>query len=265
MKVSSAVTSNDLNPLAKDKNPIVIVYGVLGLVFVGAVCGIISYSLKLSADSARNSESTKFVASMAATVQKTVADLHVIQAGQNSKLSVAATQTELREGVQDFALHLKALETGATIKNLAGNPVEYRPRENEGERGLILNIKKIWSPIEAELLPLTKGEPPADAVSLALQRTTTKSNELSTLVGALVNQIQETDSKSLAFGQNMRNLLTALGSVALLAMPAYFLYLGMRREKKRANRTFAELGMTDRKSTRLNSSHALTSRMPSSA
>ena len=244
MKVSSAVTSNDLIPLAKDKNPIIVVYGALGLVFVGAVCGIISYSLKLSADSARNSESTRFVASMAATVQKTVADLHVIQAGLNNKQSVTATQTELREGVQDFALHLKALETGATIKNLAGNSIEYRPRENEGERGLILNIKKVWSPLEAEILPLTKGEPPADAVALALQRTTIKSNELSTFIDTLVDQIQETDSKSLAFDQNMRNLMTALGSIALLAMPAYFLYLGMRREKKRANRTFAELGMT---------------------
>lgn len=247
MKVSSSVASNNLGSATKNKNTTILVYGILGLICAGAVSGTVSYSMWISSQAGRSSESTKFVAGMATTVQKTVKNLQFIREGLVSKQSITAAQTELKEGVQDFSLHLKALETGATIKNLAGKSKEYSPRENEGEMGMILNIKKNWTPLAEQILPLTDENLRPEAVPQALQATTSKSGELVTQIGALLDQIQDTDTKSLATGNDIRTALTALACIALLAIPAYFLYLGKKGEKLRANSTLEELNTTSGK------------------
>lgn len=245
MKVSSSVTSNNLGPATKNNSTFV--YGVLGLISASAVFGIISYSLKLSSESTRSSETTKFVAGMATTVQESLKNLQSIKEGSATKESVTAAQSELKEGVQDFTLHLKALETGATIKNLAGKPQEYLPRTNDAELGMILNIKKNWAPLAEQILPLTNVNFRPEAIPQALQAATTKSGELTTQIGALLDQVQDTDTKALASANDIRTVLTALGCLALLGIPAYFLYLGMNREKQRANATLAELSTSSSK------------------
>lgn len=247
MKVSSSVTSSNLGSATKDKNPATFVYGILGLVCVGAIGGVIAYSLSLSSEATRSSETTKMVAGMATTVQKTVKNLQFIGNSSASKQSLTAAQVELKEGVENFTLHLKALETGATINSLAGKPKEYLPRQTEGELGMVLNIKKNWAPLAEEILPLTNENFRPEALPLALQHATTKSGELVTQINALFDQVQDTDTKSSATDNSIKNALTGLGCLALLAIPAYCLYLGKKGESQRADDTVAELGLKSSK------------------
>lgn len=247
MKLSSSVTSSKLGTSTKKENSAVFVYGALGLIFIGAISGIVAYSISLSSESIRSSETTKFVAGMATRVQETVKNLHVLEDGINSKQNITSAQIGLKESVEDFALHLKALETGATIKNMAGKPNDYRPREVQSELGLVLNIKKVWSPLESEILPLTGANLRPDAVSPALQHASTKAGELTTLINSLLDQVQDTDAKSLALGNDLRNLLTGLACLALFAIPAYTLFLKMQRERLRADKTVNELNTSSAK------------------
>ena len=242
MKLSSSVTSNNLAPSTDKEKSATFVYSALGLVFIGAICGLVTSSVWLSSESIRSSESAKFVAGMATRVQETVKNLNFVEDGIDSKQNITTTQVQLKENIDDFTLHLKALETGATIKNFAGKPNDYRPREVESELGLVLKIKKVWAPLAEEILPLTGTSLRPEAVSAVLQRATAKAGELNTLIDSLLDQIQDTDSKSLTFGNNMRNVMTGLACIALLAIPAYSLFLKMKREKQRADRTTAELG-----------------------
>jgi two-component system, chemotaxis family, sensor kinase CheA len=233
MKLSSSVTSRNLGLTTKQKNNAIFVYCVLGLVFVGAL----SYLLWPSSDVIRYSESTRFVAGMATRVQETIKNLQVIQENLVSKQNTAAAQAEMKESVLDFALHLKALEKGATVKEVTGKSKDYLPRQNASELGLVSKIKKVWSPLEEEILPLTKEIPRQDSVLLAYQNTTSKSSELTTLLDSLLDQIQETDAKSLESQHILRNVVAGLAGLALIAMPLYSLYLAMKREKQRANET----------------------------
>ena len=247
MKLISPAKSSNLGPVTKGKNTTIFICSALGLIVLAAAYGISSYSTWLTSESIRSSESAKFVSGMGTRVQETVKNLHFIEQKLTTKKSITAAQAELKESVEDFTLHLKALETGGTIKNVAGKPKEYLPRNNESELGLILNIKKIWAPLEEQILPLTGENPQQDAVTETLQRATDKSSELITLTDSLFDQMQDTDAKSLADYHTKRNIMIGLVCIALSAIPAYLIYSTMRKEKQRAEQALAEIDFTSGK------------------
>lgn len=228
---------------AKDKTA-TLIYSAIGLVLVAALCGIFSYSMSISSETARSYETAKLLADMESTVQKTVKNLHLVEKKLSNNDSTTATQAELKEGIQSFTHHLKALEKGDTIKDSIGKSIEYRPRKNEGELGLILKINKIWEPLAREMLPLTSGIPRPETFVSTLQQAGDKSSELTTLISSLFDQVQDTDTRSIAGYITKRNILIGLASIALLAIPAYFLYLLARRETQRSEQALANLHST---------------------
>jgi two-component system chemotaxis sensor kinase CheA len=240
LTIVSGVTNSDAQ---KGKN-VKFIYSAIGLVFVITVCGTLAYTSKISSETARGYETVRIVAGMDTTVQETAKTLQVIEKKLAKNESTTATRTALKEGIEDFTLHLNALEKGEDIQDSLGKSNEYQPRENEVELGIILKIKKIWEPLAKQLLPLTSGESSAEAVVSALQETNEKSSELATLIGSLFDQVQKTDSSSMAGYSTMRNILIVLASIALIAIPAYFLYLLGRRETLRAEHALTELNTT---------------------
>ncbi len=236
-----SIGSDAENP--KDKTALV-TYSAIGLVLAVAVCGIFSYSMKISSETVRSHVTARLVAGMESTIQRTVKSLQTVDKKLANKESTTATQAELKEGIDSFTLNLNALEKGAMIKNSIGKSTRYQPRENEGELGLVLKINKAWEPLARAILPLTLGTPRPEAIVSSLQQANNKSNELTTLVSSLFDQVQDTDAQALGSYSTTRNLLIALASIALVAIPGYYMYLAAAREKKRADQTSATLNDT---------------------
>lgn len=219
-----------------------IVYSAIGMVLLVSVTGIIWLSVSVSSETARSYHTARIVAGMESTVQETVKNLQVVEKKLANNQSTSATQKELEENVADFALHLKALDQGASINDSLGKPMDYQPRTHEGEQASIAKISKIWEPLSKEILALTSGRPVPAAVVSALQLATEKSSELTTLVGSLFDQVKDTDTRSLANYNLTRNFLLVLASITLAAIPAYGLLLSTRRETLRADQALGDLG-----------------------
>lgn len=240
---STVVPSTTSSAASKDKTP-KLIYSALGLVLVVAVCGSFYYTSKISSETARSHETARIVAGMDSTVQETAKSLQLVEKKLAKNESTTATLGALKEGIEEFTLHLKALEKGANIQDTLGKFENYQPRQNEAELGIILKTNKIWDPLAKQLLPLTSGTPSTEAVTSALQETNDKSSELATLNGSLFELVQDTDSRSVAGYHTTRNILIGLASMALFAIPAYFLFLSRKRETLRAENALAELDRT---------------------
>ncbi|MGL4401967.1 MAG: ATP-binding protein [Luteolibacter sp.] len=239
-KASSAVLNSNTK---KDKTPMFI-YSAMGLVLLVSVCGIFSFSMTISSETARSYQTAKFVAGMESTVQETAKNLQLIERKLATGESTTATQALLKEGAENFALHLKALEKGATLSNSLGKSIEYLPRTNEAELGSIAKINKIWEPVSDDILTLTSGSLRPNAVTSTLQQIHDKSSELTTVIGSLFDQIKDTDTQALASYSTIRGFLIALASIALIAIPTYFFYLLGKKESQRAEQALADLGTT---------------------
>ena len=75
MKLNTSAISSDLGSATKRKNTTIFICSALGLIVVGAAYGVFSYSARLTSETVRSSESTRFVSGMGTRVQESVKNL----------------------------------------------------------------------------------------------------------------------------------------------------------------------------------------------
>lgn len=156
------------------------------------------------------------------------------QDSEQARIALAATMSRFNDT-------LRAFDGGGAATTAEGKAVEVTRSNDADEHRITREALEIWMPLQARLQDITERAPSSDSVHAAISTLLAQHDRIISLMHDLAGRSETSASAQIKAAEGPRTLFIAVGSIALILLPGYFMWERVRRLRQHAETALSNL------------------------
>lgn len=217
------------------------IYASLVAIVACAAAMVISASRESAKATQDVSARIALAASQPGTVEQLTRELLVYERILASGGDTGEARTALAATVARFNETLRAFDGGGTATTSDGKSITVSRSNDDEEHRITREALEIWMPLQARLQDVTERAPTSEALRIAIESTLRQHARLTGLMHELAVVSETSAIGFIKAAEGPRTLFIAVGSIALILLPGYFMWERVRRLRQRAEAALGNL------------------------